>query len=411
MPAKTNTAPTALGGTNNSPAEPASNRAGQDLAMPRTPRHSRERSAVPHTPRHSRASRSPRARPAWGNPEPAPLLSPRAGSGLNRGPSAQAFPRHSRERGNPEPQAPEILSATTPPVSAFPAIPGTAHQGRPSGDGTHCAAAPAFKATRATTRTREIPAREILFIDPGVSDIETFLGHLRPEVEAILLDPVRPAARQMAAALAGERDLAAIHIIAHGAPGRVDFAAGQWSAETLADDAEDLTAIGQALAASGDLRLWSCRTAAGPAGAAFVAGLTQASGADTAAATGLVGAAALGGVWQLTVHCGCASARPPLTAAGVSAYAGVLVTITTGTTNPTTVTIAGDDTFTPAVTPSLQTIYIAEETGPTAATYIILGSATVAPFFDANTDNFSATVVLSGQTSYTGFRGFPDVVE
>ena len=66
-------------------------------------------------------------------------------------------------------------------------------------------------------------AREILFVDPGVSDIETLLGHLRPEVEAILLDPVRPAARQMAAALAEERDLAAIQ---HGAPGRVSFAAG-----------------------------------------------------------------------------------------------------------------------------------------------------------------------------------------
>jgi hypothetical protein len=145
----------------------------------------------------------------------------------------------------------------TPPVSAFPAIPGTAHQGRPSGDGTHCAAAPASKETPMTF-PRAIPPREILFVDPGVADIETILGHLRPGVEAILLDPVRPAAHQMAAALAGERDLAAIHIIAHGASARVDFTAGQWSAETVADEADDLAAIGRALAASGDLRLWSC---------------------------------------------------------------------------------------------------------------------------------------------------------
>jgi hypothetical protein len=46
-------------------------------------------------------------------------------------------------------------------------------------------------------------AREILFLDPGVSDIETLLAHQRSEVEAILLDPVRPAARQIAAAVAG----------------------------------------------------------------------------------------------------------------------------------------------------------------------------------------------------------------
>src|SRR5271163_3307830 len=132
----------------------------------------------------------------------------------------------------------------------------------------------------AMARTREISPREILFVDPGVSDIETLLGHLRPEIEAILLDPVRPVARQMAAALAGRHGLDAVHVIAHGAPGQVNFTAGGWSAETLADEAENLAAIGQSLAASGDLRLWSCQTAAGPVGAAFVAGLARASGAD-----------------------------------------------------------------------------------------------------------------------------------
>src|SRR6516165_5070974 len=142
--------------------------------------------------------------------------------------------------------------------------------------------APASEMHSATTR-----AREILFVDPGVSDIATLLSHLRPEVEPILLDPVRRAARQIATALAEEHDLAAIHIIAHGAPGRIAFTAGSWSTETVAQDAEDLAAIGTALAAHGDLRLWSCQTAAGPTGAAFVTGLAQAAGADIAAATGL----------------------------------------------------------------------------------------------------------------------------
>jgi len=166
----------------------------------------------------------------------------------------------------------------------------------------------------ATTR-----AREILFVDPGVSDIATLLSHLRPEVEAILLDPARPAARQMSMALAEERGLAAIHVIAHGTPGRIEFSAGSWSTETVARDADYLAAIGRALAMDGGLRLWSCRTAAGPAGTAFVADLAQASGAGIAAATGLVGAAARGGGWELT-----AAARPPLTAAGVAAYEGAM---------------------------------------------------------------------------------------
>ena len=54
----------------------------------------------------------------------------------------------------------------------------------------------------------------------------------------------------------------------------------------------------RALAATGDLRLWSCRTAAGPVGAAFIAGPAQAAGADIAAATGRVGAAAQSGDWS-----------------------------------------------------------------------------------------------------------------
>jgi hypothetical protein len=166
--------------------------------------------------------------------------------------------------------------------------------------------------------------REILFVDPGVADIETILGHLRPGVEAVLLDSVRPAARQIAAALADERDLPAIHIIAHGATGRVAFTAGQWSAEILEEHAEDLTAIGRALAASGELRLWCCETAAGPAGAAFVADLAQASGAGIAAATGLVGAAALGGGWDLAARARTAAMQLPLTGRGLHVYAGLL---------------------------------------------------------------------------------------
>ena len=183
--------------------------------------------------------------------------------------------------------------------------------------------------------------REILFLDPGVSDIETLLAHLRPEIEAILLDPVRPAARQMAAAVAGRHGLDAVHVIAHGAPGRVSFAAGDWSATTLEEAAEDLAAIGQALGAGRNVNLWSCHTAAGPAGAAFIAGLARASGADIAAATGLVGAAAQGGGWELTARSLPTAPPAPLTAGGVAEYTRVLVAKTWTGGATTTSPVAG----------------------------------------------------------------------
>ncbi|TGP22184.1 DUF4347 domain-containing protein, partial [Mesorhizobium sp. M1D.F.Ca.ET.234.01.1.1] len=91
-------------------------------------------------------------------------------------------------------------------------------------------------------------ASEILFVDPSVSDLDTVLGNLRPEVRAVVLDSRRPAAQQIAAALVGHEALDAVHIMAHGAPGRVQFATGEWSTATLKDAVEDLAAIGRALA-------------------------------------------------------------------------------------------------------------------------------------------------------------------
>jgi len=167
-------------------------------------------------------------------------------------------------------------------------------------------------------------ASEILFVDPSVDDVETILRGLRPGVEARILDPAAPVAWQMALALDGLDNLDAVHVIAHGAPGRVNFTSGDWSFATLEEDAENLAGIGRVLAEDGELRLWSCDTAVGAAGAAFIAALADATGADVAASTGRVGAAALGGTWELAAHAHRALARPPLTAAAMATYAGVL---------------------------------------------------------------------------------------
>ena len=190
-----------------------------------------------------------------------------------------------------------------------------------------------------TANSFDIPGREIAFVDISVGDIATILDSLRAGVEAVLLDRSRPAAGQIAAALAGRRGLAAVHIIAHGAPGRVSFAAGDWSPETFNDKSADFAAIGAALAPDGDLRLWSCLAGAGKAGEALIQGLARATGAEVSASTGLIGAAALGGGWDLAARSAAqppltAAARPPLTDSGMAGYAGVLTTKTwsTGTT-------------------------------------------------------------------------------
>ena len=157
---------------------------------------------------------------------------------------------------------------------------------------------------------------------------------MRPEVEPILLDTNSPALAQIAAELRGRSALDAVHIIAHGAPGEVSFSAGRLSIESIDDYADDLAAIGDALTEEGDLRLWSCQTGAGASGRAFLGELSQAAAVSVAAATGLVGAKALGGSWSLDGYCGTKSAEAPLTPDGKRSYLGLMATATwkSGTT-------------------------------------------------------------------------------
>jgi Domain of unknown function (DUF4347) len=184
--------------------------------------------------------------------------------------------------------------------------------------------APRLTGGKAMTPTTEVPVTEVLFVDPGVPDLATVFSGLRPGVEAILLTPDRSPAAQMADALAGRRDLAAVHVIAHGAPGVVAFTAGAWSLDTLCRDAAQLAAIGHALSADGEVRLWCCDTAQGDAGETFLEALSNTVGVDVCGAAGRVGAATLGGAWDLSARASRPKPQPPLTPVGVEAYAGVL---------------------------------------------------------------------------------------
>jgi collagen type VII alpha len=169
-----------------------------------------------------------------------------------------------------------------------------------------------------------LTAREIVFIDPAVADIPALIAGLRPGVLPVLLGGETPASEEIARALRGRQGLDAIHIVVHGRSGELSFSAGALSLASIDRNADDLAAIGDALGSDGDLLLWSCRTGEGERGRAFVDALSRAAGAPVAAARGLVGAAALGGGWELETQSLRATVRPPLTPSGIGAYADVL---------------------------------------------------------------------------------------
>ena len=169
--------------------------------------------------------------------------------------------------------------------------------------------------------------RAIAFIDRNVDDLGTLLAGISPHVEPILLSDDEPAPRQMVRAVKGRADLDAIHVIAHGRPGEVSFGAGALSLDTTDEHAAELAEVGRMLR-GGAIHLWTCETARGRRGAAFIEALARASGAPIAASTQRVGAAAGGGRWQLDARPGAIHASAPLTAQGVASYAGVMATQT-----------------------------------------------------------------------------------
>ena len=132
-------------------------------------------------------------------------------------------------------------------------------------------------------------------------------------------------------------------MIAHGRPGEVSFAAGRLASRRSKAKLQGCSDFGAALGAEGALSIWACEAGAGERGAAFTNALAERTGARVATASGLVGAAAQGGTWALDRGVG--ASRPPLTAEGMAAYAGVMATFngTNGndTANATTGTLTG----------------------------------------------------------------------
>jgi hypothetical protein len=174
-----------------------------------------------------------------------------------------------------------------------------------------------------------VSTKEIAFIDPSVSDLETLLVALRPDIAAVLLDSSEPAAAQIAKALqdrtlAGHSGFAGVHVLAHDAPGEVAFAAGPLSLETIDEHRASLAAIGPALAKDGEVLLWSCETGRSAHGAAFScrSGAGQRCVGRRSDRPGRRRRA--GGGWALD---GAPALRAPLIALGIAAYTGVMVAI------------------------------------------------------------------------------------
>ncbi|MEC4766724.1 DUF4347 domain-containing protein [Halomonas sp. CUBES01] len=141
--------------------------------------------------------------------------------------------------------------------------------------------------------------QHVLFIDLGVPDWQQLMAQAAPNVNVVLLDPQRDGLEQVAEALAGCHALEAIHIVAHGLPGRLYLGNAVVDAQALDDHSTQLSRMGAALSAEGSFRLYACNVAEGDEGQAYLAAWAAATGVSVAASSTPVGSSALGGNWQL----------------------------------------------------------------------------------------------------------------
>ena len=147
-------------------------------------------------------------------------------------------------------------------------------------------------------------AASFLFIDARVPDIDTLLAGFPPEAEVMLLDLAQDGVQQIAAVLAGQSDIDAIHIISHGAEGTLFLGDAVLNSSSLAQYRSELEIIDVALKPDGDILLYGCDVANGANGKAFIEQLAAYTRADVAASTDTTGAALLGGNWLLEANTG-----------------------------------------------------------------------------------------------------------
>ncbi|MBK9081556.1 MAG: DUF4347 domain-containing protein [Rhizobiales bacterium] len=169
----------------------------------------------------------------------------------------------------------------------------------------HLAAAPVLPDASALAAPDTAGRHEIIFVDSTVSNWTEITASAAPGAEIVILDANRDGVEQIAAALTGRTNIDAIHIVSHGDEGSLRLGSATLDAASMQGaHLDELTAIGRALSADGDILIYGCDFTAGDKGLEAAMIMGGVTGADIAASNDLTGAANLGGDWTLETTTG-----------------------------------------------------------------------------------------------------------
>ncbi len=165
----------------------------------------------------------------------------------------------------------------------------------PTTDNTDHQASDALTPPAATSDQRQ----EIVFVDGGISDYQQLVSGLKPGTEVVVLDASKDGLQQIADYLKDRSDVDAIHLLSHGAQGTVELGNLWLNSQNIDQHAQQLNAIGAALAADGDILIYGCDTGKGAQGATLLGEIARLTQADVAASADATGATSKGGNWVL----------------------------------------------------------------------------------------------------------------
>jgi hypothetical protein len=136
---------------------------------------------------------------------------------------------------------------------------------------------------------------ELIFVDPRVQDYEVLTQGLKESGDIVVLDVNQDGVRQIADSLAEREEVSAVHILSHGAAGKITLGSSMLDAGSLESYAEELRSWGKALSEEGDLLFYGCSIGQGEAGISLVTEIARLTGADVTASVNTTGAAVKGG--------------------------------------------------------------------------------------------------------------------
>lgn len=248
-------------------------------------------------------------------------------------------------------------------------------------------------------------AKEIVFIDSAVPDLETLRRGVLPRREVYLLSSEEDAIAQITSVLQNRTDVRAVHIVSHGSAGCLHFGQQRLDAETIERYRAQLTTWFSTSVEEGsavpDLLLYGCQVAAGEVGDTLLRKLRQWTGANIAASDTPTGAAALDGDWKLEKRIGNVQTNIPLSVEAQAEFSGVLTQpkLTSIIRQTPTDTVADADTLTFRVT------FDEEVQNVDATDFVVTGTtASVVSVKQADAYKFYRFITTKARSSNVGVQ-------